>query len=45
MEGGRTHKVLNQFVPEVQKAKIDLAQTFDNSFADRALKKYVQEVR
>jgi NitT/TauT family transport system substrate-binding protein len=34
------HKVLNQFVPEVQKAKIDLASTFDNSFADRALKKY-----
>src|SRR4051812_4755590 len=34
------YKVLNQFVPEVQKSKIDLAQTFDNSFADRALKKY-----
>jgi NitT/TauT family transport system substrate-binding protein len=41
MEGAQNvHKVLNQFVPEVQKAKIDLAQTFDNSFADRALKKY-----
>jgi len=34
------HKVLAQFVPEVQKAKIDLAATFDNSFVDRALKKY-----
>ena len=41
LEGAQNvHKVLNQFVPEVQKAKIDLAQTFDNSFADRALKKY-----
>jgi NitT/TauT family transport system substrate-binding protein len=41
MDGAQNvHKVLNQFVPEVQKAKIDLAQTFDNSFADRALKKY-----
>ena len=41
MEGAQNvHKVLNQFVPEVQKAKVDLAQTFDNSFADRALKKY-----
>jgi NitT/TauT family transport system substrate-binding protein len=41
MEGAENvHKVLNAFVPEVQKAKIDLAQTFDNSFADRALKKY-----
>ena len=41
MEGAQNvHKVLNAFVPEVQKAKIDLAQTFDNSFADRALKKY-----
>ncbi|MGZ9144111.1 MAG: ABC transporter substrate-binding protein [Candidatus Binatia bacterium] len=36
------YKVLNQFVPEVQKAKIDLAKTFDNSFADRALKKYAK---
>jgi NitT/TauT family transport system substrate-binding protein len=34
------YKVLNQFVPEVQKAKIDLGATFDNSFVDRALKKY-----
>jgi NitT/TauT family transport system substrate-binding protein len=41
IEGARNvHKVLNAFVPEVQKAKIDLAQTFDNSFADQALKKY-----
>jgi NitT/TauT family transport system substrate-binding protein len=41
MEGAQNvYKVLNQFVPEVQKSKIDLAQTFDNSFADRALKKY-----
>jgi NitT/TauT family transport system substrate-binding protein len=41
LEGAQNvHKVLAQFVPEVQKAKIDLAQTFDNSFADRALKKY-----
>ena len=41
LEGAQNvHKVLNQFVPEVQKAKIDLAATFDNSFADRALKKY-----
>lgn len=41
LEGAQNvHKVLSQFVPEVQKAKLDLAQTFDNSFADRALKKY-----
>jgi NitT/TauT family transport system substrate-binding protein len=41
MEGAQNvHKVLNAFVPEVQKAKVDLAQTFDNSFVDRALKKY-----
>jgi NitT/TauT family transport system substrate-binding protein len=41
LEGAQNvHKVLAQFVPEVQKAKIDLAATFDNSFADRALKKY-----
>ena len=41
MEGAQNvHKVLNAFVPEVQKAKVDLAQTFDNSFAERALKKY-----
>jgi len=41
MEGAQNvHKVLAQFVPEVQKAKMDLAATFDNSFAERALKKY-----
>jgi len=41
MEGAQNvHKVLNAFVPEVQKTKVDLAATFDNSFADRALKKY-----
>ncbi len=41
MQGAQNvYKVLNQFVPEVQKARIDLAKTFDNSFADRALKKY-----
>ena len=41
MEGAQNvHKVLSAFVPEVQKAKVDLAQTFDNSYADRALKKY-----
>ena len=41
MEGAQNvHKVLSAFVPEVQKAKVDLAQTFDNAYADRALKKY-----
>jgi NitT/TauT family transport system substrate-binding protein len=41
MQGAQNvHKVLNAFVPEVQKAKIDLAATFDNSFVDRALAKY-----
>jgi NitT/TauT family transport system substrate-binding protein len=41
MEGAQNvHRVLQQFVPEVQKAKIDLAATFDNSFADRALIRY-----
>lgn len=41
MQGAQNvYKVLAQFEPEVQKAKIDLAKTFDNSFADRALKKY-----
>lgn len=41
MQGAQSvHKVLDAFVPEVQKAKIDLARTFDNSFVDRALKKY-----
>jgi NitT/TauT family transport system substrate-binding protein len=33
-------KVLNSFEPTVQAAKIDLARTYDNSFAQRALKKY-----
>ena len=32
--------VLNSFEPTVQAAKIDLAKTFDNSFAQKALKKY-----
>lgn len=41
MEGAQNvYKVLNAFVPEVQRAKIDLAKTFDNTFADQALKKY-----
>jgi len=41
MQGAQNvHKVLDAFVPEVQKAKIDLAATFDNSFVDRALAKY-----
>ncbi len=41
MQGAQNvHKVLDAFVPEVQKAKIDLARTFDNTFVDRALKKY-----
>jgi NitT/TauT family transport system substrate-binding protein len=41
MQGAQNvYKVLNEFVPEVQKAKIDLARTFDNSFVDKALKKY-----
>jgi NitT/TauT family transport system substrate-binding protein len=41
MQGAQNvYKVLNDFVPEVQKAKIDLARTFDNSFVDKALKKY-----
>lgn len=34
------YKVLRAFVPELQQTKIDLAKTFDNSFVDRALKKY-----
>jgi NitT/TauT family transport system substrate-binding protein len=33
-------KVLNSFEPTVQAAKIDLAKTYDNSFALKALKKY-----
>jgi NitT/TauT family transport system substrate-binding protein len=41
MQGAKNvHAVLAQFVPEVQKAKIDLAATFDNTFVDRALRKY-----
>lgn len=41
MEGAQNvYKVLQAFVPEVQQATIDLAKTFDNAFADRALKKY-----
>lgn len=43
MQGAQNvYKVLNTFVPEVQKAKIDLALTFDNTFVDRALKKYTK---
>jgi NitT/TauT family transport system substrate-binding protein len=33
-------KVLNAFEPAVQAAKIDLTRTYDNSYAQRALKKY-----
>ena len=33
-------KVLNSFEPTVQAAKIDLAKTYDNSFAQKALKKF-----
>jgi sulfonate transport system substrate-binding protein len=41
MQGAQNvHKVLHAFVPEVQKAKIDLAATFDNRFVERALAKY-----
>jgi NitT/TauT family transport system substrate-binding protein len=32
--------VLNSFEPTVQAAKIDLAKTWDNSFAQKALKKF-----
>ena len=32
--------VLNSFEPTVQAAKIDLARTYDNSFAQKALKKF-----
>lgn len=35
-------KVLNSFEPTVQAAKINLAKTYDNSFAQKALKKYKQ---
>jgi NitT/TauT family transport system substrate-binding protein len=34
------YKVLNQFEPTVMAAKIDLSKTFDNSFVEKALKKY-----
>ncbi len=41
MQGAQNvYKVLNTFEPTVQAAKIDLAKTFDNSFAQKALKKY-----
>ena len=41
MEGAKNvYKVLNSFEPTVQAAKIDLAKTFDNSFTQKALKKY-----
>jgi NitT/TauT family transport system substrate-binding protein len=41
MDGARNvYKVLNSFEPTVQAAKIDLAKTFDNSFVQKALKKY-----
>jgi len=41
MEGAKNvYKVLNSFEPAVQSAKIDLVKTFDNSFAQKALKKY-----
>ena len=33
-------KVLNSFEPTVQKAKIDLSRTYDNSFAQKAGQKY-----
>ena len=34
------YKVLKAFDPLVQKAKIDLGKTFDNTFVQQALKKY-----
>ncbi|MDB5811612.1 MAG: transporter substrate-binding protein [Betaproteobacteria bacterium] len=41
MDGAKNvYKVLNSFEPSVQAAKIDLTKTFDNSFAQKALKKY-----
>ncbi len=41
MQGAQNvYKVLNSFEPTVQAAKIDLARTYDNSFAQKALKKY-----
>jgi len=33
-------KILNSFEPTVQKTKIDLARTYDNSFALKAAQKY-----
>ena len=33
---------LKAFEPSVQKAKVDLAATFDNSFVQKALKKYAR---
>jgi NitT/TauT family transport system substrate-binding protein len=41
MDGAKNvYNVLNSFEPTVQAAKIDLAKTFDNSFVQKALKKY-----
>ena len=41
MQGAQNvHKVLHAFVPEVQKANINLAATFDNRFVERALARY-----
>lgn len=41
MEGAQNvYKVLKAFEPSVQNAKVDLARTFDNSFAQKALAKY-----
>ncbi|HEX6003357.1 MAG TPA: ABC transporter substrate-binding protein [Burkholderiales bacterium] len=41
MQGAQNvYRVLHAFVPEVQRAKIDLAATFDNRFVERALAKY-----
>ena len=41
MDGAKNvYNVLNSFEPTVQAAKIDLAKTFDNSFAQKSLKKY-----
>lgn len=34
------YKVLKAFEPSVMKVDVDLKKTFDNSFADKALKKY-----
>ncbi len=34
------YRVLKAFDPKVQSAKIDLSKTFDNTFVDKALKKY-----